>query len=139
LCPELAAVLGSLLAYFFYIVTAFAAVTGLMIAVLGDSTLGKVLHYPRPVVERAVTAEIPGHRLFMFATNARSPAKNAPETDVKSSSVVPVATADAGKRDRLAHPRKLATRRENYEGHDYSVALGYGARSGYRPGLDGQR
>jgi len=134
-------VLGSLFAYFFYIATAFTAITGLMVVVLGDSTLGKVLHYPRPIVERGVTAEIPGRRLFMFATNAKSPAKNAPETDVKSTSVIPAATADAekSKRDRLPHPRKFASRRENYEGHDYSVALSYGATSGYHPGLDGQR
>jgi hypothetical protein len=145
LCSEFAAVLGSLFAYFFYIVTAFAALTGLMIvAFSGDSTLGKALHYPRPIVERTIAATSPRRPLYMLATKQESQqsiANSSPTSPAKdlNGSGVPLAKADAekGKREKPAHPHKLASRLENYGGQDYSVALGNAA--GYRPGLDGQR
>jgi len=137
--PGVRGLLGSLFAFFLYMVTALAAITGFMIAVFGDSTLGKVLHYPRPIVERTAATENPRRQLFMFAAEGKPPAKNTPETDVKSSSVASDATADVEQVKRPAHPRKLAARRENSEGRGYNFALSYGATFGYRPGLDGQR
>lgn len=133
--------LVSLLAYFFYIVTAFAAIMGLMIFGFGDSTLDKALHYPRPVVERSVAAANVRRPLFMLAIKDGSSAKNALAKDAKLPDVTSVGKADTekSKRERPAHPRKLVSRRENHEWHDYTVAQGFNAGFGYRPGLDGQR
>jgi hypothetical protein len=133
---EFVTVLGSLFGYFAYIVTAFAALTGLMIITFGgDSTLGKVLHYPRPVAERTVAATNPQHRLFMLASKQESTAKES----MNGSGVVSSEKVDGekGKRETFAHAHKISSQRGKYEGQGYSVAAGNAA--GYRPGLDSQR
>jgi hypothetical protein len=70
-------------------------------------------------------------------------AKNASETkdaslakDIEVSRPVRVEKADAKKRnhERLAYLHKPTHQRENYP-----AVVDYGAQSGYRPGLDGQR
>ena len=131
----------SLFAYFFYIVTAFTAIMGLMIFGVSDSTLDKVLHYPRPVIERSIAATNARRPLFMLAIKDGSSAKNALAKDSKGPEVTSVAKADTekSKRERPARPHKLASRRENNEWNDYTVAQSYGGGYGYRPGLDGQR
>ena len=136
-----AAVLVSLFAYFFYIVTAFAAIMGLMIFGFSDSTLDKALHYPRPIVERPVAALSARRPLFMLAVKDASSAKNELAKDAKVPDATPVAKVDTekSKRERPAHPHKLASRRQYYGWHDYTVAQGFNAGFGYRPGLDGQR
>jgi hypothetical protein len=130
-------VLGSLFAYFFYIVTAFAAIMGFMIATSGDSTLGRVLHYQRPILERTATAGNSRRPLFMLATKQDS-AKTAAK-DNSSEAAVAKADLEKSKREKPAYSRKVASRHENYEGRDYNVAFGNGAGSGYHPGLDSQR
>jgi len=139
-------VLGSLLGYFFFMVVAFAATTGLMIATFSDSTLGKVLRYPRPIVEQAVTAENSRRPLFMLATKEESEksapaAEPAKDTNNTNSSDVSVTKTDTekSKHEKPAYSHKLASRRENYQSRDYSVAFGSPGAFGYRPGLDGQR
>jgi len=118
----------------------FTAIMGLMIFGFGDSTLDKALHYPRPVVERSVAAANAQRPLFMLAVKDGSPPKNALAKDAKVPDVTSVANVDTekSKRERPAHPRKLVSRRENHEWHDDTVAQGYNAGFGYRPGLDGQ-
>jgi len=141
LCSEFAAVLGSLFAYFFYMVTAFTALTGLMLITFGgDSTLGKVLRYPHPIVERTIAATNSHHPLFMLATKQESTAKESTARDTPAENInASSAKADAEKvkHERLAHLHKLASQRRTYEGQGYSVALRNAA--GYRPGLDSQR
>ena len=138
--------LGSLLGYFFFMVVAFAATTGLMIATFSDSTLGKVLRYPRPIVEQTVTSENSRRPLFMLATKEESeksapaaePAKDTNNTNNTSSSDVSVTKTDTekSKHEKPGYSHKLASRRENYQSR---VAFGSPGAFGYRPGLDGQR
>jgi hypothetical protein len=106
---ELAAVALPLLGYFFCMIAVLAAAVGAMVGL--SSTSERVRHYPRPVIERNVTAAKP--RLFMAApeTKARSPAKN---IEANSASV-PTEKADAKK---APHKRKVFARQ-------HGNALGY--------------
>jgi hypothetical protein len=150
-----AAVVVSLFAYFFYMITAFTAIGALLIGLANGSTVEKVLHYPRPeqsIIEQTFTTTNPQPRDLPDApgTKEEVPARDEPEKNINDSRVVSVAKADTAKRkveiknkpERLAHlhkPKGLAREREKHEGHGYAMALGYAEGSGYRPGLDAQR
>jgi hypothetical protein len=142
LCSEFAAVVVSLFAYFFYIVTAFAAIMGLLVVAFNGSTLDRTLHYPRPVMDHSIAAAHLQRPLFMMATKDAASAKNTPASEPKAPApaVVAVANTDAEKtkRERPVHPHKIAPR-ENFAGRDYSIAQGYSGGFGYHPGLDAQR
>jgi hypothetical protein len=141
LCSEFAAVLLSLFAYFIYIVTAFTAIMGLLVVAFSGSTLDRTLHYPRPVIDHSIAATRLQPPLFMMATKDGAPAKNTPASDAKSPDAVAVANTDIEKtkRERPARPHKLAARRQNFAGRDYTIAQSYSGGFGYRPGLDAQR
>jgi hypothetical protein len=141
LCSEFAAVVVSLFAYFFYIVTAFAAIMGLLVVAFSGSTLDRTLHYPRPVMDRSIAATHLRRPLFMMATKDATSAKNTSASEPKAPAVVAVANTDTEKtkRERPVHPHKIAAPRENFAGRDYSIAQGYSAGFSYRPGLDAQR
>jgi hypothetical protein len=132
----------SLLGYFLYIITVFTAIMASLIGLFNNSALEKVLHYPRPIIVRTVTATNtePRHLVVSSGTKQGVPAKDSPAKDLKDSRVS-VAKTDAqkSKRERPAHLAKLVRQRKNYEGHGSTIALGYVQDFGYRPGLDGQR
>ncbi|HEX8827448.1 MAG TPA: hypothetical protein VF778_04980 [Xanthobacteraceae bacterium] len=131
----------SLFAYFFYIVTAFAAIMGLLVVAFNGSTFDRTLHYPRPVMDHSIAATHLQRPLFLMATKDTASAKSTPASEPKAQAVVAVANPDTEKtkRERPAHPHKIATQRENFGSRDYSIAQGYSAGSSYRPGLDAQR
>jgi hypothetical protein len=118
----------------------------LLIGVFNHTTLEKVRHYPRPIIEQTVTATKlkPPHVLVALGTNEATPAKDLSP----NSRAVSTARAAAEnhnpqpkiKPKRFAHlhqPKWLARQRQNYEGYGYAMGLGYS--EGYHPGLYGQR
>ena len=136
-----AAVVVSVVGYFFYIDAALTTIMALLIGVFDHLTIEKVRHYPRPITERTVTATNPKppHLLVALGTNEATPAKDLSP----NSRVVSIARADAEnhkpqrqiKLKRFAHlhqPKWLARQRQNYEGYGYAIALGYS--EGYHPG-----
>jgi hypothetical protein len=149
------AVVVSLFAYFFYIITAFTAIGALLIGLTNGSTAEKVLRYPRPIIEQSFigqtsTSTNPQPGDVPDAPRIQKeevPARDGMEND---SRVVSVAKADTAKRkleikskpEKLAHlhkPKEFARQREKYKRHGYAMALSYAAGSGYGPGLDAQR
>ena len=143
----------SLLCYLLSAIVVFTTAGAVMIGLFNVSTSEKVRHYshPRPELERTVTSTNTEPRLFMVvpetkdeppANDVPGTAKNASETKDASPAKdieirpVPIEKADAKKRkhERLAYLHKPVRQRESYP-----AAVDYGAQSGYRPGLDGQR
>jgi hypothetical protein len=120
---------GSLFAYFFCMITAFSAITALLIGLFNNSTAENVLRYPRP--QRPIIEQ--------------TAKKDEPDKNTNDSRVL-FAKADIAKRkheienrpDRLSHlskPKGLASQREkpkafarqgNYERPNY-----YGNAPGY--------
>jgi hypothetical protein len=136
-CSELAAVVFSLLGYFFSMITVFTAAAVVMIGLFNFSTSGKVHHYPlsRPEIERSVTATNIEPRLFMVVPGTKDAL---PAKAIEDSSAVPIEKVDAEKRKRERYLQKRTRQREDYKGHGYATNIG-AERSGYRPGLDSQR
>jgi hypothetical protein len=99
---ELAVVVLPLLGYFFGMIAVLTAAVGMMIGL--SSTSERVRHYPRPAVERNLTATNREPRLFMVA-----PAKN---MEANSASV-PTEKAEAKKAPHK--PKVLARQRNKYE------------------------
>jgi hypothetical protein len=159
----MAAMLGSVVGYFFSVITVFAAVMTFMMLLIGvfdNSAFEKLRHYPRPIIERTVTPASPNrephhipnsephHTLLALGTNDATAPKHlsAPDKNTKDSRAASGAKADAENRKperkikRLAHlgqPKVLALQRQNYEGYGYATTLGHS--EGYSPGLDSQR
>jgi len=141
----------SVFGFFLYMMTAFSAIAALLIGLSGNSAIENALHYPRPIVDEAVTATNPEPSNPLNRRELEEPKRKeeAPARDKKDSDIISVAKADRAKRksemkyrlEKLAHlhkPKVLAHQRERQEG-GYSVALGYSEGSGYRPGLGAQR
>ena len=157
--------LGSVLGYFFSIITVFA--TGmtfmiLLIGVLDNSAFEKLRHYPHPIIERTVTpappntAAPPNKELYLYIPNEKSKValrtneattpsdSSAHDKNTKDTRAASIAKADAENRkpkrktkpERLAHLRQPKVQHQNYEG-GYAMSLGNSA--GYNPGLDSQR
>jgi hypothetical protein len=116
-----------LLGYFVTMIAVLTAAAGVMIGLFDTSTSERVHHYPRPVVERSVTATASEPRLFMVVpgTKNESPAKNLED----NSAALPTEKADT----KISKPRKpkvLAHQRNNYERPAYyGNALGYAQES----------
>jgi len=111
-----------LLGYFFSMIAVLTAAVGMMLGFSNISTSQRVRHYPRPVVERNVTATNREPRLFMVAPETKdgSPAKNMEA----NSAAVPSEKADA-KKSRPHKPKVLARQHNNYARPGYGNALGY--------------
>ena len=157
--------LGSVAGYFFSVITVFATVMTfmtLLIGVFDNSTLEKLRHYPRPIIERSAPAppilephrmpnpEPHRTRLALGTNDARAPQHlSAPDKNTKDSRAASSAKADAENRkperktkpERPAHlhqPKVLVGQRQNhFDGYGSRMALGYAG--GYSPGLDSQR
>ena len=158
--------LGSVVGYFFSIITVFATAMTfmtLLIGVFDSSAFEKLRHYPRPIIERTVTPTPPNqephhipnsephHTLVALGTNEGTAPKDLSahdENTTKDTRAASIAKAGAKNRkperkikpERLAHlgqPKVLALQRQSYEGYGYGMALGYS--EGYSPGLDSQR
>jgi hypothetical protein len=99
---ELAAVVLPLLGYFFGMIAVLTAAVGMMIGL--SSTSDRARHYPRPAVERNVTATNREPRLFMVA-----PAKNMEANSASNH------TEKADPKKAPHKPKVLAHQRNNYE------------------------
>ena len=155
-----AAVVVSVVAYFFCIISVFATIMALMTLLPGvfDNSFERFRHYPRPIIERTVTHapphhipnSEPHHTLVALGTNEGTAPKDlsAHDKNTKDTRAASIAKADAENRkperkikpERLAHlgqPKVLAVQRQSYEGYGYGMALGHS--EGYSPGLDSQR
>jgi len=155
-------VLGSVVGYFFYVISAFTVIMASMMLLtrVNDSTFEKFRHYPRPIIERTVPPAPPNKELYLYTPNPKSKValrtneattprdSSAPDKNTKDTRAASIAKADAENRkrerkikpERLAHlrqPKVLARQRQNYEGHGYAMTLG--RSGGYSPGLDSQR
>jgi hypothetical protein len=128
----------TLLAYFFYVVTAFTVAMALLVHFFDDSTSAKMLHYPRPITVRMV--EEP-HPLATPETRERQSAKTVSEKDTEGSRIFDFAKSDLEKnKHKTLDGSKMSPRKhENDDRRRNGIALGYAQASGYRPGLDGQR
>ena len=109
----------SLLGYFVYMIMVLTAAVGVMIGLFNFSTSENVRHYPRPALERNVTATHSERRLFMSVPETKAPAKNveansAAATDEK---------AETQKSKPYKH--KAFARRDNYRRPSYWNAPGY--------------
>ena len=121
-----------LLGYFFCMVAVLTAAVGVMIGLFNISTSGRVRHYPRPVVERDVTATKTEPRLFMVVPETKD---GSSANYIKANSAaVPTEKVKANKPHK---PKVLARQHQNNEGRGYAMTLGHS--QGYSPGLDGQR
>ena len=163
-----AAVVVSVVAYFFCIISVFATIMALMTLLPGvfDNSFERFRHYPRPIIERTVTPAPtppnqephhipnpePHHRLVALGKNEATAPKDlsAHDKNTKGSRAATVAKADAENRkperkirpEGLAHlrqPKVLARQRQNYEGHGYPMALGYAEGRSALEDLNGQR
>ena len=112
-----------LVGYFVAMIAVLTAAASVMIGLFDTSTSERVHHYPRPVVERNVTATASEPRLFMVVpeTKDESPAKNLDAT----SAAVPSEKADT-KESKSRKPKVLAHQRNDYERPGY-----YGNAPGY--------
>jgi hypothetical protein len=151
-----AAVLGSVVGYFFCIISVFTTVMAFMTLLAGmfdNSTFTKnfrhypqpIMEHPRPIIERTVVPNPEPHQILVALGTAPKDLSGPDKTTNDSRAAS--AKADAKNRkperrtrpERLAHlrePKVPARQRQNYEGHGYAMNLGY---SGYNPGLDSQR
>jgi len=128
---ELGAVALPLLGFFFCMIAVLTAVAGVTISFFGASTSERVHHYPRPAVERNVTATNSEPRLFMVVpdTKDESPTKN---TEANPASIptatpasIPTEKAEV-KKSKPHKPKVLARLRNNYQRPGY-----YGNAQGY--------
>jgi len=138
--------LGSVLGYFFSVITVFASVTTLMALLIGvfdSSTFEKLRRYPHPIIERITPASPnqkphhiansePHHTLLALGTNDATAPKHLSAPDSRAASS---AKADTENRKpernirperltQLREPKALAHQRQNYEGHGIAGAFG---------------
>ena len=126
-----------LLGFFFCVIAVLTAVAGVTISFFGNSTSARIQHYPRPVVERNVTATNSEPRLFMVVPETKngsptkdgSPVKNIVEANSAAveanSAAVPAQKAEV-KKNRPHKPKVFGRLRNNYERPAY-----YGNAQGY--------
>jgi hypothetical protein len=139
---------GSLLGYFFYLGTAFAALITFLINVLGDSTaLSKVSRHPSHAIMRHAAANELNARALKKQEHLQAlGASEKEETKVPSGNpdqplVITTAKADIEKNEseRLVHQRKLkvAARRRDNVPRAYATALSYADESPFAKGRYG--
>jgi hypothetical protein len=134
----------SLLGYFFYIGTAFAAVMALLISLFnGSNALERVRYNPRPLIARTVTASNEAHRRPLkkeanWQASSAFGIKEASSTNiVEQSQVLFTAKADLDKSkdERHSYPHKpkklLARRRDDLVGGRYATVLSYAGESSF--------
>jgi hypothetical protein len=129
---ELRAVALPLLGYFFCMIAVLTATAVATISFFSTSTSERVHHYPRPVVERNVTATNEEPRLFMVVPDTKDipPTKN---TEANPASIpgaspnasIPTEKAEI-KKSKPHKPKVFARLRNNYERRGY-----YGNTPGY--------
>jgi hypothetical protein len=153
-CSELTAMVGSLFAYFFCMITAFSAIAAFLIELFNNSAAENVLRYPRPqrpIIEETFATTNPQLRDLSDAPGMKKeevPAKkDEPEKNINDSRVL-FAKSDIAKHkreiknkpERLAHlskPKGFALQREKpkvFARHrnNYDERAGYyGNASGY--------
>ena len=106
--------LGSVVGYFFSIITVFATAmtfTMLLIGVFDHSAFEKLRHYPHPIIERTGTPAPPILEPHRLGTNdARAPQHLAAPDKTKDTRAVSSAKADAENRkpERKTRPESLA-------------------------------
>jgi len=113
-------VVFSLFGYFVSMIVVLTAAVGAMIGLFNFSTSEGVRHYPRPGLERNVTATNSEPHLFMSVPDTKdaSPAKK-----IEASSA---AAAEAEGQTSKPHKHKaIARKRNNYERPGYWNAPGY--------------
>jgi hypothetical protein len=113
----------SLLGYFFCMITVLTTAVAVMVGLFNVSTSQGVIHYPRAVAERNVTATNGEPRLFMVVpeTKGEPPAK-----DIEANSaVISTEKADA-KRSKPHKPKIFARQRNNFERRGYAQEIQYG-------------
>jgi hypothetical protein len=143
---------GSVVGYFFSVITVFATVMTfmtLLIGVFDNSMSEKLHHYPRPIIERTVIPAPPNqkphhvpnpephHTLLAPGTNDATAPKHlsAPDKNTKDSRAAASAKSDAENRNpernirperlaRFREPKALAQRRQNNEGRGIAGGLG---------------
>jgi hypothetical protein len=115
----------SLLGYFVSMIAVLTAAVGVMVG-LFNLTSENVRHYPRPALERNVTAISGEPRLFMVAPDTKdaSPAKNVEA----GSAVAPTEKAEA-KKSKLRKPKVFARQRYNDQRLGGGNGLGYAEES----------
>jgi hypothetical protein len=113
-------VVFSLLGYFVSMIMVLTAAVGVMIGLFNFSTSENVRHYPRPALERNVTATHSEPHLFMSVPDTKdaSPAKNVEA----NSAAEPDQKVDVKKSKPHRH-RAIARQRNNYERP--SFGMGY--------------
>ena len=118
----------SLLGYFVSMIMLLTAAVGVMIGLSNFSTSEKVRHYPRPAIERNVTATNSEPRLFMSVPDTKdaSPAKN-----VEANSAATIDEKAEAKKSK-PHKHKAFAGRDNYRRPSYWNAPGY-AEAPQRP------
>ena len=118
----------SLLGYFVSMIMLLTTAVGVMIGLSNFSTSEKVRHYPRPSIERNVTATNSEPRLFMSVPDTKdaSPAKN-----VEANSAAATHEKAEAKKSK-PHKHKAFARRDNYRRPSYWNAPGY-AEAPQRP------
>jgi hypothetical protein len=146
---ELAAVVVSLVGYFFYITAAFTLIMALLVGLLTDSALQSVHHYQRQLIVGTATvvgtvpAERNLHSHAASATKAKpvQQAANSPIIVTASPLIIAAASpqliaaastarvaSEKTTRQKLAHVRKpkmLARARDGSSEPSYPIALGY--------------
>jgi hypothetical protein len=120
---EFTAVAVSLLGYFLCMIAVLTAAVGVMIGLFNFSNSEGALHYPRPVVQRNITATNEEPRLFMVVPDTKdaSPAKN---VEAKST-VAPQEKAAEAKTSKPHRHKVIARKRNNYEPPSYGTGMGY--------------
>jgi len=128
-----------LLGFFFCVIAVLTAVAGVTISFFGNSTSARIQHYPRPVIERNVTATNSERRLFMVVPDTKdlSPAKKTEANPASIPTVSPVSipaeNADT-KKSKPHKPKVFARLRNNYARPGY-----YGNTMGYAQETQPQR
>jgi hypothetical protein len=119
----------SLLGYFVSMIIVLSAIAGATIGLSNFSASENVRHYPRPVLERDVTATDSEPRLFMSVPDTKdgSPAKN-----IETNSTAVAAEKAEAKTGKPHKHKAIARKRNNYESPSYGTATGYAEE--YRSG-----
>jgi hypothetical protein len=162
------AVVGSVVAYFFCMISVFTAVMAfmtLMIGVFDNSTFEKLRHYPRPIIDPIVERSAPAppnqepdripnpepHRILLaLGTNDAPTLKDLSASDksTKESRAASSAKANAENRkperrirpERLAHLREPKALAHQRQNYEgHGYAMTLGYTQGYNAGLDSQR
>jgi hypothetical protein len=111
----------SLIGYFLSMIIVLSAVVGVTIGLSNFSASENVRHYPRPVLERDVTATDSEPRLFMSVPDTKD---GLPENIETNSTAVAAEKAEP-KTGKPHKHKAIARKRNNYDPPSYGTATGY--------------